>query len=121
MKHLLVFTSVMIFGCQSSEKKREPEDLKSISKSPKENKITFNGTWRNVQQDTNNSFTIKLYQIEDSIYGNYCAVYYKGDRLDCGSGDSDFNISGRIKAYDSVLVDFDSFFDGVNGIASLKM
>jgi hypothetical protein len=79
----------------------------------------YSGSWYWKSEDSSSSFKIIVYQNDDSVYGQYCAAYDFGNRLDCDF-DTEYNINGR--AYDSIaLVKFSSFYGAKDGEATLTL
>jgi hypothetical protein len=78
----------------------------------------FTGDWFWESVDTTKSFKINLIRLNDSVYGQYCAAYDKGNRLDCEFNTS-YNMFGH-KVGDSIVLKFKTFYGGKNGEAVLK-
>lgn len=88
-----------------------------ISKDAKSNKnysSIYGGKWYWKSADGKNTFFVSLKTVKDSVYGYYCAVYDRGNRIDCGSDETDINLKGTINDSDMSLV-FASFFGAENG------
>ena len=66
-------------------------------------------TWQN---ETSN-FEIDLIRTKDSIRGKYCAIAYKGSKIDC-SDDTSSNYLTGIKVGNAFHVTFNSAFDNEN-------
>lgn len=78
----------------------------------------FSGNWYWYNSDSSNSFKIVFKQKQDSLYGQYCAVYLRGNCLDCDI-DEKINIFGKVKKENTVIVRFNSFFGARNGVAEI--
>lgn len=81
--------------------------------------MELEGNWAYEKPDSTLTFVLALKQLGDSVYGNYCAIYQAGRRIDCSDDTLEINIRGKILS-DSALVYFESFFGATDGIASLK-
>lgn len=79
----------------------------------------FAGSWYWKSKDSNSSFKIVLKQENDSVYGQYCAAYDRGNRMDCDF-DTSYNLSGKISK-GIALITFNSFYGAKNGKASLML
>lgn len=78
------------------------------------------GTWNWRSGDKSQEFTIKIKKIDnDSVFGQYCAVYNNGNKLDCDFDDIN-NIKGLIIG-DKIQLNFNSFFGAKNGKAEIKI
>jgi len=86
---------------------------------PNNDKIKYIGAWYWKNMDSSSSFKIILSKRNDSIYGQYCAAYNFGNRLDCDF-DTIYNLKGKISK-DSILLTFHSFYGAKNGEAIIKL
>lgn len=78
------------------------------------------GTWNWRSEDKSEEFTIKIKNIvNDSVFGQYCAVTDNGNKLDCDFDDIN-NIKGII-VKDKIYLNFNSFFGAKNGQAEIKI
>jgi hypothetical protein len=106
----LVFPFIItgIAGCA------QPRTLPGTASCP------FDGKWYWENESETNSFFVSLTCKGDSILGTYCAAYNRGSRLDCSGSETEYNIRGKVDCTKAV-VGFYTFFDGINGTATLEM
>ncbi len=76
------------------------------------------GKWYWINKSGTSTFTLSLETSGDSLFGNYCSIVDKGNRIDCEPGE--YNISGAGSDRE-VEVKFNSFFDATDGKAFLKL
>jgi hypothetical protein len=81
----------------------------------------FSGTWEWEDAPQARSFSIKLRQHGQRLFGQYCAVAQGGNRIDCDNG-GDRNIRGIVNA-DGVqaMARFSSFFGAKDGAAIISL
>ena len=93
-----------------------PKNIRNLSNSL--NEPSFKGFWGWESNDKSTSFRIKVYQQKDSVWGQYCAAAYSGNRMDCNF-DVEYNIHGHI-IEDTAKIKFYSFYGAKGGTAILK-
>ncbi|MBL7691382.1 MAG: hypothetical protein JNM41_07300 [Flavipsychrobacter sp.] len=76
------------------------------------------GKWYWINTAGSSTFMLSLESSGDSLYGYYCSIVDKGNRIDCALGE--YNISGTGSAR-VAKVKFNSFFDAKNGTAILRL
>lgn len=112
-------------SCNSDKKKQDlsiKENNKNILAKNENNKNTKNliGTWNWRSDDKSQEFTIRIKRIEkDSVFGQYCAIYNNGNKIDCDFDDIN-NLKGLI-TNDNIKLSFSSFFGAKNGKAEIKI
>ena len=81
----------------------------------------FTGEWDWNSAPSTRTFSIKLKQKGNRLYGQYCAVAQNGNKIDCDD-EEDINIVGYIdNTGKSSIVKFSSFFDAKNGKAKISI
>lgn len=127
MKNTIILVTVIFafsFNSCNSEKKKQELNIKESNKEvlvKGDDKNTKNliGTWNWRSDDKSQEFTIKIKRIEkDSVFGQYCAIYNNGGKIDCDFDDIN-NIKGLI-VKDKIQLSFNSFFGAKNGKAEIK-
>lgn len=119
------FITLLYFIALASCVSKDNKVGNSINSDTLENKIigkpiTFNltGNWK--YQDSSSSFNLELIQLQDSIKGNYCAIAYNGNKIDCYVDDAD-DCSLRGQIIDSIInINFKSCYVGAVGQATVK-
>jgi hypothetical protein len=81
--------------------------------------ISFTGKWEWKNKNKTSSFQLRIIQTGQELKGQYCAVQYSGNRMDCDF-DTNFNIYGRVKD-NKAIVKFNSFYGAKNGEAILNI
>jgi len=129
MKNIIILISTLFVfilnSCNSEMKDRElniEENDKEILIKNGKNKNIKNliGTWNWRSDDKSQEFTIKITRIEkDSVFGQYCAIYNNGSKIDCDFDDIN-NLKGLI-TNDNIKLSFSSFFGAKNGKAEIKI
>src|ERR1700761_8009609 len=115
-KLLLAFILLVSITCTSCRDMFKPQNLRtgdSTVKAPDD----FTGDWFWESADTTKSFKIKLIRQADSVFGQYCAAYDKGNKLDC-EFNVHYNMFGR-KTGDTIMLNFKTFYGAKNGEAIL--
>jgi len=115
---ILVFFAFIFSSCNSKnrEKTLDSQSKKNVQTNSKD----ILGSWNWRSEDKSQEFTIKIKRIDkDSVFGQYCAVYNNGNKIDCDVDDIN-NIKGLI-VKDKIKLKFDSFFGGKNGKAEIKI
>lgn len=78
------------------------------------------GVWNWRSDDKSQEFTIKIKKIDkDSVFGQYCAVYNNGNKIDCDVDDIN-NIKGLITK-NKIQLKFNSFFGAKDGKAEIEI
>ncbi len=117
MYKLLAFLILVSFCCTSCRDMFKPQSMRTGDSTNIKNASGFTGDWYWESGDTTKSFKINLIQLKDSVYGQYCAAYDKGNKLDCEFNTS-YNMFGH-KTGNSIVLTFHSFYGAKNGIAVL--
>jgi hypothetical protein len=124
MKYIILFLACLylFISCNNNEIKKQNdynmnnEKANVVNKNIQKNLI---GVWNWRSNDKTQEFTIKIKKIDkDSVFGQYCAVYNNGNKLDCDLDDIN-NIKGLI-IKDKIQLDCSSFFGAKNGKAEIK-
>jgi hypothetical protein len=55
-----------------------PEKPRNLAPSP------FVGFWSSEDNDDQNTFSLRIWQSRDTLYGGYCSVVRDGEKIDCG-------------------------------------
>ncbi|WP_409417016.1 hypothetical protein [Flavobacterium sp. PS2] len=126
MKFLKIAVIIIFFAsCKNNEIKKDvhyDNDNKNeiINNYVQTDSKNIIGVWNWRSDDKSQQFTIQIKRIEkDSVFGQYCAVYNNGNKLDCDVDDTN-NIKGLI-VKDKIQLSFDSFFGAKNGKAEIKI
>ncbi|KFF09766.1 hypothetical protein [Flavobacterium hydatis] len=126
MKYLKIAIVIIFFtSCRNKEIKKDIDygnDNKNeiVNNNIQADSKNIIGVWNWRSDDKSQEFTIKIKKIEkDSVFGQYCAVYNNGSKLDCDVDDIN-NIKGLI-VKDKIQLSFDSFFGAKKGKAEIKI
>ena len=114
----LLFTSFIFCKKKNSESNEQEKFIVEKNFSNQKNDSISIGTWHWRSADKTQEFTLKIKKIsKDSIFGQYCAVYNNGSKMDCDFDDIN-NVKGVIQK-NKALLEFSSFFGANNGKAEL--
>lgn len=125
----LVSILILLTSCKNNESQNvyynKTDNSKEITVNSNKNNIQLDsknaiGTWKWRSDDKSQEFTIKIKKVEkDSVFGQYCAVYNNGNKLDCDFNDKN-NLQGLL-IKDKIQLNFYSFFGAKNGKAEIKI
>ncbi len=122
-------SSFIFTSCKNDETKK---DIHSSIDNNKKNEVinesnnirtdsnNLIGVWNWRSDDKSQAFTIKIKKIDkDSVFGQYCAVYNNGNKIDCDVDDIN-NIKGLI-IKNKIQLNFNSFFGAKDGLAEITI
>lgn len=118
MGKFFAFILLVAVTCSSCREMFKPQNMREGDSTTTKKADDFTGDWFWENVDTTKSFKINLIRLSDSVYGQYCAAYDKGNTLDCVFSTS-WNMFGH-KAGDSIVLNFKSFNGAKNGEAVLR-
>jgi len=125
--YLLVLILFIFQFCKNSQKEDTKKVIDSIDIKKTEanglsihdSLITYQGSWFWKSEDSSSSFKLVLVLKADSLNGKYCAAYDFGNRMDCDFDTTNFNLQQTFNQ-DSILMKFNSFYGGENGVAYIE-
>jgi len=116
----LFFVFLSMTACRHAD-----DDASKVSSTDTNNFITsdtaptfdLTGEWN--WQDSITIFSLTLKQVNDSLYGDYCATAYAGSKIDCSTGDDECTLHGKILRHSAIL-SFTSCYIGATGQATIN-